>query len=92
MELERSLEPFTERDLKELYEGSVTRLDEYFLVGQGSKCLELYDIKQPLAVALCQGAAMHFYDKVNGVKDFDVCFFPIQSKTPSLSYILELGL
>jgi hypothetical protein len=75
MEIERSLEPLTENVLKELYSGSVKRLHEYFLIGQGSKWLELYDIKQPLAVALCQGAAMHFHDKVNGVKDFDVWFF-----------------
>jgi hypothetical protein len=75
MEIERSLEPLTKGDLKELYEGSVKRLHEYFLIGQGSKWLELYDIKKPLAVALCQGAAMHFHDKTNGVKDFDVWFF-----------------
>ena len=26
-------------------------------------------------VALCQGAALHYLDKKNGVKDFDVWFF-----------------
>ncbi len=79
MEIERSLEPLNNNDLNDLYEGSVKRLHEYFLIGQGRKWLELYDIKQPLAVALCQGAAMHYYDNTNGVKDFDVWFFlPIQ--------------
>ena len=67
MEIERSREPITKSDLKELY--------EYFLDGNGRKWLKLYDIEQPLAVALCQGAAMHFHDKTNGVKDFDVWFF-----------------
>lgn len=73
--IERSLELITKSDLRDLYNGSVKRLYEYFLYGRGKKWLRLYDIKQPLAVALCQGAAMHFYDKKNGVKDFDVWFF-----------------
>jgi hypothetical protein len=73
--LERSLELLTESDLIDLYEGSVNRLHKYFLEGQGKKWTDLYDIEQPLAVALCQGAAMHFHDKVNGIKDFDVWFF-----------------
>jgi hypothetical protein len=75
MEIERSLEPITNDDLKELYAGSVKCRDEYFINGQGKKWLSLYDIEHPLAVALCQGSAMHFHDKVNGVKDFDVWFF-----------------
>ena len=75
MDIERSLEPITKNDLKELYIGSVKCLDEYYINGGGVKWKSLYDIKRPLAVALCQGAAMHFHDKVNGVKDFDVWFF-----------------
>ena len=65
MDIERSLEPITKDDLKDLYAGSVKRLDEYFVNGQGIKWKNLYDVKQPLAVALCQGAAKHFHDKVN---------------------------
>ncbi len=75
MDIERSLEAITKDDLKDLYAGSVTRLEEYFVKGQGAKWKNLYDVEQPLAVALCQGAALHFHDKVNGVKDFDVWFF-----------------
>lgn len=75
MEVERSLEPITESDLEELYEGSVKRLREYFVQGRGAKWWQLYNIENPLAVALCQGGAMHYYDKANGVKDFDIWFF-----------------
>jgi len=75
MEIERSPAPLTQSDLKELYVGSVKRLNEYFITGQGNKWKELYNIKKPLAVALCKGGAMHYHDGVNGIKDFDVWFF-----------------
>ena len=75
MEAERSLEPITENHLKDLYEWSVKRLSEYFVQGQGEKWQELCNIDQPLAVALYQGGAMHYHDRVNGIKDFDVWFF-----------------
>jgi len=51
------------------------RLKEYFVSGDGRKWKNLYNIERPLVVALCQGAAMHYCDKVNGIKDFDVWFF-----------------
>ena len=75
MEIERSPEALTKEALKELYEGSVRRLHDYFINGEGTKWKELYDIQKPLAVALCQGGAMHYHDGVNGIKDFDVWFF-----------------
>ncbi len=75
MEIERSPELITKEDLKELYEGSVQRLQQYFIQGQGAKWKNFYNIEKPLAVALCQGAAMHYHDGVNGIKDFDVWFF-----------------
>ncbi len=37
MEIERSPEPITKGDLKDLYNGSVQRLHEYFIQGQGAK-------------------------------------------------------
>jgi hypothetical protein len=56
-------------------------LRQHFVDGPGQKWTNLYDINQPLAVALCQGAAMHYYDRVNGVKDFDVWFlYPFNSR------------
>ncbi len=75
MEIERSPEPITNEDLKELYNRSVQRLREYFVHGQGSKWEDLYNFEKPLAVALCQGGAMHYHDGFNGIKDFDVWFF-----------------
>lgn len=81
MEIERSLEPFTINDLRDLYEGSAKRLREYFIDGEGAKWKTLYDIEKPLVAALCQGGAMHYHDKVNGVKDLDVWFFYPFNKT-----------
>ena len=75
MEIERSLEPLTKNDLSDLYIGSVKCLNEYFVTGQGQKWQHLYDISQPIAIALCQGAALHYQDNINGIKDFDVWFF-----------------
>ena len=75
MKIERSLEPILSNDLEDLYNGSTKRLREYFITGNGRKWQKLYNIKKPLAVALCQGAAMHYHDKRHGVKDFDVWFF-----------------
>jgi len=81
MEIERSPRPLTIDDLKDLYEGSTRRLREYFIQGQGAKWKEIYDIEKPFAVALCQGAAMHYHDGINGIKDFDVWFlYPFNKK------------
>lgn len=75
MEIERSLKPITCDDLRELYFGSVNRLHKYFGKGQGTKWNKLYNIEKPIAAALCQGAAMHYHDGSNGIKDFDIWFF-----------------
>lgn len=75
IEIERFLEPITKGDLKELLEGSFKRLKEYFVNRNGIKWLKYYNIEQPLVAALCQGAALHYCDKSNGIKDFDVWFF-----------------
>ncbi len=75
LEIERATAEISRDDLAELLAGSIDCLERYFLWGKGRKWQALYDLEQPLAVALCQGAAMHYLDKVNGVKDFDVWFF-----------------
>jgi len=75
MTSDRSNTQLTTEDLKELLIGSKKRIDEYFVSGNGVDWLKLYDIRNPLCIALCQGAAMHFHDKKNGIKDFDIWFF-----------------
>lgn len=72
---ERSLENLEDDDLMELYQGSIARLKRFFDSATGRKWSLLYEIERPLAVALCQGAAMHYIDKKNGIKDFDIWFF-----------------
>jgi hypothetical protein len=71
---ERSIEPISHEDLVAVLDGSWKRVRKHFVDGPGKKWANLYDIDKPLAVALCQGAAMHYHDHVNGVKDFDVWF------------------
>ncbi len=72
---ERNYSEITKEDLITLLQGSIDCLQSYFVKGDGTKWQSLYNIYKPLCVALCQGAAMHYYDKKNGIKDFDVWFF-----------------
>lgn len=68
---ERSLATITEDDLKRLLYLAQEDLASFFQRNpkynsySGNECL----------VALGQGAALHYIDKKNGVKDFDVWFF-----------------
>lgn len=71
----RNYAQITEKDLNEILDGSIKELADYFIHGRGSKWGALYNISEPICIALCQGAAMHYYDKTNGIKDFDVWFF-----------------
>jgi len=73
--VDRSAATISTSDLEELFAESLARLRGYFVQGAGKKWSKLYDIQRPLGAALCQGAAMHYCDKNNGVKDFDVWFF-----------------
>lgn len=67
----RSLESITLADLKRL--GEVAALDRKDLFERLPKYAVLED--RLFAVALCQGAAKHYVDGENGVKDFDVWSF-----------------
>lgn len=70
--MERSKERITKADLRKLL-----RLSEQDILSFFERCPQYskqYKNKQVL-VALCQGAALHYIDRKNGVKDFDVWFF-----------------
>lgn len=69
--MDRSYEEITISDLRYLRElawnvlrGFITRNPKY------NSLEELL-----IAITLCQGAALHYYNKTNGIKDFDVWFF-----------------
>ena len=69
--MKRSLEIITKRDLKKLLALARTNIESFFKRNP-SYCE--YNGKEVL-VALCQGGALHYIDRKNGVKDFDVWFF-----------------
>ncbi len=70
--MERSKERITKSDLKRLLKLSEKDMIQFF--ERNKKYSKQYNNKHVL-VALCQGAALHYIDKKNGVKDFDVWFF-----------------
>ena len=72
VEMERSYEQITESDLKVLVE--LARKDRKGLFSRRPETGQLYGGRL-FAVALCQGAALHYLDGTNGVKDFDVWSF-----------------
>jgi hypothetical protein len=76
---ERSFKPITSSDLCRLQKIALLDLDSLFKRKPG-----LSNYRDRLfAIALCQGAALHYIDKKNGVKDFDVwCFFRTHHKRP----------
>jgi len=76
---ERSLERITKPDLRQLSKIALLDLKSLFDRKPG---LRIYRDRL-FAIALCQGAALHYIDKKNGVKDFDVwCFFRAHPKRP----------
>lgn len=68
----RSLEPITDLDLARLCELALDDLADLF--ARRPDTARLYRDRL-LAIALCQGAALHYLDGRNGVKDFDVWSF-----------------
>jgi hypothetical protein len=69
---ERSYEPITIDDLARLAELANADRDQLF--ARNLRLGERY-AERVLCVALCQGAALHYLDGRNGVKDFDVWTF-----------------
>jgi hypothetical protein len=68
----RSLKTITIADLQRL--AAIARADREDLFSRNPALGKLY-ANRLICVALCQGAALHFYNKQNGVKDFDVWTF-----------------
>ena len=68
----RSLEPIGDGDLSRLCDLALADLAAFF--DRRPETGELY-AERLLCIALCQGAALHFTDNKNGIKDFDVWSF-----------------
>jgi hypothetical protein len=76
---QRSLVSIAKSDLRYLRKIALRDLESLFVRKPG---LRIYRDRL-FAIALCQGAALHYIDKKNGVKDFDVwCIFKAHSKRP----------
>jgi hypothetical protein len=71
----RSYEPIEERDLRRL--AAIAREDRATFFARHARWRPYTD--RILCVALCQGAALHYVDGRNGVKDFDVYTFYAES-------------
>lgn len=69
---ERSYEKISRNDLKRLLR--IANEDRRDFFARHPKWKKLYS-KRILCITLCQGAAQHFFDNKNGVKDFDVWTF-----------------
>ncbi len=75
--MKRSQEIITKRDLKKLLLLARTNMDSFF---KRNPSYNEYIGKEVL-VALCQGGALHYLNRQNGVKDFDVwLFYPMKSR------------
>ena len=68
----RSLVPITLEDLQRL--GALAAADQAGLFARKRDTAALYSSRL-FAVALCQGGALHYLDRKNGVKDLDVWSF-----------------
>ena len=77
---ERSKVRITKSDLKRLADLALDDLKSLF--SRKKETGHLYQDRL-FAIALCQGAALHYVDGKNGVKDFDVwCFFRANPARP----------
>lgn len=75
--MERSPEIITNSDLKRLLALARSDIESFFARNPSYKEYEGREV----LVALCQGGALHYLDRKNGVKDFDIWFFyPLTSR------------
>ena len=83
-QLERSTEKITKQHLSDLYDFTMAKIREK-VKRRSDDSKEDYDLLNPFAIALCQGAALHYlgenyFDETTGemkkgVKDFDIWVF-----------------
>jgi hypothetical protein len=79
----RSYDRFEDDDLRKLADLAAADLRDFIERNPGHAGLA----NRVLCVALCQGAALHYVDGKNGVKDFDVwTFFYCDGKSPQFPY------
>ena len=77
---DRSYKPISKADLRSL--AKIAEVDRVDLFLRRKETGRLY-AKRLFVVALCQGAALHFLDGKNGIKDFDVwSFYRANPKRP----------
>ncbi len=75
--MKRSPEIITKSDLKKLLTLARTDIDSFF--NRNPSYCDY--VGNEVLITLCQGGALHYIDRKNGVKDFDVWFFyPMKSR------------
>ncbi len=79
----RSQEAIAKADLRRLLRLAREDIDEFF--ERNPAYIRQFRGKEKL-IALCQGAALHYVDGKNGIKDFDVWFFYPQRGAKTLPY------
>ena len=70
---ERSYANITKRDLRRL--AQIALADRADFLDRNPRYRSICDDGHLLCIALCQGAALHYLDGCNGIKDFDVWVF-----------------
>ena len=77
--------PITEDDLAQLLQGSEKKFYDAVNADLNSPMGQVHGGQKPVAIALCQGAAMHYHDGVTGYTDFDVYLFYDVNKPEGMS-------
>lgn len=80
---ERSYKTITVEDLKKLKDLALRERIEFF---DRKPCYRKAYWDSLIAIALCQGAALHFIDSRTGVKDFDIWYFYIKNYEVTYPY------
>ena len=67
--------PITKDDLKQLAEGSLKQFEDAVNAKPDSAMYKVHGGQKPVAIALCQTAAMNYHDGITTYSDFDVFLF-----------------